>query len=96
LTDREQAMSALRRALDGKNMAAMVAAAKALIEVDPSGPPGPMDVVDARAELVRRFDEIDERRRVHGEVCPVCRGSGYVQRAPAGAGDRDGDNGAAA
>ena len=39
LTDREQAMAALRRALDGGNKAAMVAAAKALIEHDLSPQP---------------------------------------------------------
>jgi hypothetical protein len=39
--DREQALAALRRALDGNNRAAMVAAAKALIEHDQSPPAGP-------------------------------------------------------
>jgi hypothetical protein len=40
LTDREQAKAALRRALDGGNMAAMVAAAKALLEFDKTDPLG--------------------------------------------------------
>jgi hypothetical protein len=49
LTDREQAKVALRRALDGNNMAAMVAAAKALIEFDRSPDREQVTVEDARA-----------------------------------------------
>src|SRR5437773_2675095 len=82
LTDRESALRALRRALDGQNMAAMVAGAKALIEFDTSDPRGPMDVVDARAELNRRLDEIVDHRRRASEVCPACGGKGYVSARP--------------
>lgn len=52
-SDREQAMAALRRALDGNNKAAMVAAAKALLEFDQTPPEGPVSVEDARAQLAR-------------------------------------------
>jgi hypothetical protein len=86
LTDREQAMRALRRALDGCNMAAMVAAAKALLEFDKTEPHGQMDVADARAELDRRLDQIEEHRRLAGEACQACGGRSYVPRAGAGAG----------
>jgi hypothetical protein len=83
LTDREQATAALRRALDGQNMAAMVAAAKALLEFDKSGPHDRlMSVEDARAELDRRLDQIEEHRRLAGQVCTAYDGIGYVQRAP--------------
>jgi hypothetical protein len=97
LTDREQAMAALRRALDGQNHAAMVAAAKALLEFDTSDPRGPMDVVDARAEFEARLDKIIDHRRRAGEVCPACGGRGYVSGRP-GPVPRDhaGGNGAAA
>jgi len=50
VTDREQAMAALRRAVEGGNMAAMVAAAKTLLEVDRSDPHDRVvSVEDARA-----------------------------------------------
>jgi len=54
LTDREQAMAALRRALDGGNMAAMVAAAKALLEFDHSPRERPVTVEEAREHLEAR------------------------------------------
>jgi hypothetical protein len=80
LTDREQAMAALRRALDGRNHAAMVAAAKALIDSDQTPPPGPMGVDDARAQLDARLDKIDTARGANGDPCPTC-GVGIVPRA---------------
>ena len=72
LTDREQAKVALRRALDGGNMAAMVAAAKALIEFDHSPHTGGVTVDDARAQLDARLDKIEDHRRRNGQVCPTC------------------------
>jgi hypothetical protein len=85
LTDREQAKVALRRALDGNNMAAMVAAAKALIEFDRTDPrTGLMSVEDAREQLEARLNVIEDRRRRHGQVCPTCSGSGIVARASRG------------
>jgi hypothetical protein len=66
LTDRETAKVALRRALAGNNMAAVVASAKALIEFDRSPEEGPMSVEDARAELNARLDSILDHRRRSG------------------------------
>ena len=87
LTDREQAMAALRRALDGGNMAAMVAAAKALLEFDRTDPrAGMVAVEDAREQLEARLNEIEDHRRRHGQVCPTCSGSGIVARASRGGG----------
>jgi hypothetical protein len=86
LTDREQAMAALRRALDGNNRAAMVAAAKALIEQDRTPQAGPMSVEDARAELNARLDAIVDHRRRYGKTCQACEGSGLVLRARGGEG----------
>jgi hypothetical protein len=40
-----------------------------------------MSVEDARAQLVKRLDDIDARRRAHGEVCEACSGRGYVAHA---------------
>ena len=81
LSDREQAMAALRRALDGGNKAAMVAAAKALIEFDRS--PDREHVVsveDARAMLLARLQANERYRREHGEECTACNGLGYIER----------------
>jgi hypothetical protein len=89
LTDREQAKVALRRALDGNNMAAMVAAAKALIEFDRSPERQDVTVNDAREQLEARLNEIEDRRRRHGQVCPTCSGSGIVVRASRGGGGVD-------
>jgi hypothetical protein len=72
LTDREQAKAALRRALDGRNNAAMVAAAKALIDFDTSPIESGVTVDDARAQLIARLDEIEHARRTAGQVCPTC------------------------
>ena len=89
LTDREQAMRALRRALDGGNMAAMVAAAKALLDFDRTDPrAGMVTVEDARDQLEARLNEIEDRRRRHGQVCPTCSGSGIVAQASRGGGAR--------
>jgi hypothetical protein len=75
LTDREQAMAALRRALDGGNRAAMVAAAKALLEFDRSDPrAGMVTIEDARGQLEARLNAIEDHRRRYGEVCPTCNG----------------------
>lgn len=83
LTDHEQAKAALRRALDGGNKAAMVSAAKALLEFDKSDPRDRvMSVEDARTELDRRLDQIEEHRRLAGQVCTAYGGIGYVQHAP--------------
>jgi hypothetical protein len=82
LTDREQAMAALRRALDGGNMAAMVSAAKALLEFDHSPRDRPVTVEDAREQLEARLNAIEDHRRRNGEVCSACGGSGIVVRAP--------------
>src|SRR5262249_55588299 len=63
LTDREQAMAALRRALDGNNKAAMVAAAKTLIETDKSNP-WARDAVateDVREMFIGKIEAIAER-----------------------------------
>jgi hypothetical protein len=80
-------MSALRRALDGKNMAAMVAAAKALLDSDRSDPwATTLTVEDARARLVARLEAIREHRREYGEDCPTCGGSGIVAPASRGGG----------
>jgi hypothetical protein len=90
LTDRDQAKIALRRALDGNNMAAMVAAAKALIEFDRSPERQVVTVEDARAQLIARLDEIEERRRARGETWAACGGAGYIVRSRGphrGAGD---------
>jgi hypothetical protein len=85
LTDREQAMAALRRALDGGNKAAMVAAAKALIEHDLTPQAGPVSVEDARAELAARLDKIAEHRaraiaEGKAELCPTCGASMQADR----------------
>jgi hypothetical protein len=84
LTDREQAKVALRRALDGNNMAAMVAAAKALIEFDRSPDREQVTVEDARAQLDAKLSPIIEHRRRDAERCTVCNGIGYIvkQRGP--------------
>jgi hypothetical protein len=75
LSDREQAKAALRRALDGNNMAAMVAGAKALLEFDKSDPwADRVSVEDAQAQLIAKLDQIDDHRRRNGEVCPECGG----------------------
>jgi hypothetical protein len=66
LTDRERALAALRRALDGGNMAAMVAASKALLDLpqaDPADWSSHAAVQRARNELTRKVQEIAERRR---------------------------------
>ena len=80
--DREQAKVALRRALAGNNMAAVVASAKALIEFDQSPEQGPMTTKDARLELAARIDEIDARRRDHANVCAACGGRGTIPHTP--------------
>jgi hypothetical protein len=77
VTDREQAMAALRRALDGNNRAAMVAAAKALLEFDRTPIDGPMSVEVARAELARRLEPLEAHRQRaiedgRAEACPTC------------------------
>jgi hypothetical protein len=56
LTDREQAMAALRRALDGNNRAAMVAAAKALLEFDRSDPRAALSSSGAPTRIRHQFD----------------------------------------
>jgi hypothetical protein len=87
LTDREQAMAALRRALDGGNRAAMVAAAKALLEFDRSDPrAGMVTVEDARAQLDARLDQIVDHRQRYGHECQACGGSGIVVSAPGAGG----------
>jgi hypothetical protein len=82
LTDRESALRALRRALDGNNMAAMVASAKALIEFDHSPRERPVTVEDAREQLEARLNAVEDHRRRNGEVCSACGGSGIVVRPP--------------
>jgi hypothetical protein len=77
LSDREQAKAALRRALDGNNRAAMVAAAKALIEFDRSPEREQVTVEDARAALDARLSAIWARRIDLG-MCPTCNGSGRL------------------
>jgi hypothetical protein len=74
-------MAALRRALDGGNMAAMVAAAKALLEFDHSPRERLVTVEDAREQLEARLNAIEDHRRRNGEVCSACGGSGIVVRA---------------
>lgn len=83
-SDREQAKVALRRAPDGNNMAAMVAAAKALIEFDRSPDREHVTVEDARELLFAKLDQIDARRREHTDTCTACNGLGYIakQRGP--------------
>jgi hypothetical protein len=77
LTDREQAMAALRRALDGGNHAAAVAAAKALIEFDTSDPRSRQAVSteDARELFFAKLEAMAERQADwladHG-LCPLC------------------------
>ena len=88
LTDREQAMAALRRALDGRNMAAMVASAKALLEFDQSPRDGPVPVEDAREALIQRLDDIEARRRAYGGVRDVQRPRLRAARGRPGAGSR--------
>jgi hypothetical protein len=79
LSDREQALAALRRSLDSGNAAAVVAAGKALIDIDKTDPwSSTVSVEDARAQLIAKLDEIEARRRAHGETCPTCSGAGYV------------------
>jgi hypothetical protein len=75
-------MAALCRALDGNNMAAMVAAAKALLEFDQSPRERPVTVEDAREQLEARLNAIENHRRRNGGVCSACGGSGIVVRAP--------------
>jgi hypothetical protein len=74
LTDHEQAKQALRRALDGGNMAAMVAAAKALLEFDKTDPWAhhAVSVKDAHEQLAAKLDQMEEHARIHGHVCPTC------------------------
>jgi hypothetical protein len=77
LTDREQAMAALRRALDGNNMAAMVAGAKALIEFDTSDPRSrdAVSTEDARERLMAKVEAMAERQAdalAHRGLCPFC------------------------
>ena len=77
LTDREKAMAALRRALDGRNMAATVASAKALIELDTSDPRArdAVSTEDARKMFIGRIEAIAERRAdalAHHGLCPMC------------------------
>jgi hypothetical protein len=86
LSDREQALAALRRALDGGNHAAMVAAAKALLEFDHSPRERPVTVEDAREQLEARLNAIEDHRHRNGEVCSACGGSGIVARASRGGG----------
>jgi hypothetical protein len=38
-------------------------------------------IEDAREQLEARLNEIEDRRRRHGQVCPTCSGRGIV--APA-------------
>jgi hypothetical protein len=96
--DREQAKVALRRALDGNNSAAMVAAAKALIEFDRSPDREHVTVEDARAALAARLDAIAARRREHAEECTACGGRGYIPKehgrgpGPRNGGERGGDD----
>jgi hypothetical protein len=53
----------------------MVAGAKALLEFDRTDPRDRMvSVVDARAELERRLDVIEDHRRQDGQTCPACGG----------------------
>jgi hypothetical protein len=75
---RDQAKVALRRALDGNNMAAMVAAAKALIEFDRSPDRQDVTVEDAREQLLARLNAINAHRRAHAEICQACGGAGYI------------------
>src|SRR5215470_6600435 len=77
LTDREKALSALRRALDGRNMAATVASAKALIELDTSDPRSrdAVSTEDVREMFIGKIEAIAERRAdalAHHGLCPMC------------------------
>src|SRR5262245_17705838 len=100
-SDRERSKAALRRALDGGNYAAMVAAAKELIAQDRSPDREHVSVEDARAQLDARLNEIVARRLERAETCTACNGLGYIindRRPGAGArivGDRGVDVGAA-
>jgi hypothetical protein len=82
LTDREQALAALRRSLDSNNAAAVVAAGKALIDLEPRDPRvGMVSVEDARAQLEARLNRIEDHRRRAGQVCPTCGAVLQVERA---------------
>jgi hypothetical protein len=77
LTDRESALRALRRALDGNNMAAMVAGAKALIEFDTSDPRSrdAVSAEDARERLMAKVEAMAERQAdglARIGLCPLC------------------------
>ncbi len=80
LSDREQAMRALRRSLDSGNAAACVASAKALIELDKVDPRGWESGRAAKEEadgFIRKLEEIRDRRLAaieQGAVCPRCGG----------------------
>jgi hypothetical protein len=77
LTDRESALRALRRALDGNNMAAMVAGAKALIEFDTSDPRSrqAISTEDLRDKMIAKIEAMGENQAdalASMGICPCC------------------------
>lgn len=65
-----------------KNQAAAIAALKERLARRQTDPSRTVSVDTARAELVRRLEQIEDHRRRHAGVCPTCGGLLPASEAP--------------